>query len=140
MLEGLVQNDFPLTIGYVLRRLRTVNGRSEIVTLTDDGKPSTSYAEMAERVDRLARALQGLGVQAEDRVGTFAWNTQRHMEAYLAIPSMGAVLHTLNLRLAADQVAWIANHAEDKVVLLDDSLVPLFEKVVPQLKTVEHFI
>ena len=140
MLEGLVQNDFPLTIGYVLRRLRTVNGRSEIVTLTDDGKPRASYAEMADRVDRLARALQGLGVQPEDRVGTFAWNTQRHMEAYLAIPAMGAVLHTLNIRLAADQVAWIANHASDKVVLIDDSLVPLFEKVVPQLETVEHFI
>ena len=140
MLEGLVQHDFPLTIGYMLERMRTVNGRSEIVTLTDDGIERATYAEVADRADRLARGLQRLGVRHGDRVGTFAWNTQRHMEAYMAIPAMGAVLHTLNLRLFADQLAYIANHAEDKVVVLDDSLVPLFEKVVPQLETVEHYV
>src|SRR3954465_14130629 len=140
MLEGLVQHDFAMTIGYVLDRLRTVNRAGEIVTYNGEGLDRASYDEVAKRVDKLAPALEGLGVKDGDRVATLAWNHQRHFEAYLAIPAMGAVLHTLNLRLHPDQLTYIANHAEDTVVLLDDSLVELWEKVAPNLETVRHHV
>src|SRR3954469_22338019 len=125
MIEGLVHHDFAMTIGYVPDRLRTVSPAAEIVTYNGEGTDRASCAEVAARVDKLAHALQGLGVQPGDRVATLAWNHQRHFEAYLAIPAMGAVLHTLNLRLHPDQLTYIANHAEDTIVLLDDSLVEL---------------
>jgi fatty-acyl-CoA synthase len=140
MLEGLVQHDFPLNLQHVLGRMRTVFGDSEVVTLTGDGPTRASFAEMCERIDRLAHALESLGVQPGDRVATFAWNSQRHMEVYLAAPCMGAVLHTLNIRLFEDQLTYIANHAQDKVVFVDDVLVPLLEKVAPSFETVEHYV
>src|SRR3954471_8871958 len=140
MLEGLVQNDFPLTLQHILGRMRSVYGESEVVTLTDDGPQRATYADVAKRVDKLAHALQGLGIGDGDRVATFAWNTQRHLEIYLAAPCMGAVLHTLNIRLFADQLTYIANHAEDKIVFVDDSLVPLLEKVAPSFETVEQYV
>src|SRR3954453_24141926 len=99
MLEGLVQHDLAMTIGHVLDRLRTVNRAGEIVTYHGEGTDRASYGEVAARVDKLAHALQGLGVQPGDRVDPLALNHQGHFEAYLAIPAMGAVLHTLNLRL-----------------------------------------
>src|SRR5436309_7275952 len=138
MLEGLVQQDFPLTIGYVVDRLRTVNGGGEIVSSTGEGTERARYDEVAARVDRLCAALRDLGVREGDRVATLGWNHQRHFECYLGIPAMGAVLHTLNLRLFPDQLAYIANHAEDTIVFLDDSLVELWEKAAPQLETVRH--
>ena len=116
MLEGLVQHDHPLTLQHVLGRMRRMYGDSEVATLTDDGLERASFAEVCERVDRLCRALESLGVGEGDRVATFAWNSQRHLEAYLAAPCMGAVLHTLNIRLFEDQLTYIANHAQDKVV------------------------
>jgi acyl-CoA synthetase (AMP-forming)/AMP-acid ligase II len=140
MLEGLVQHDHPLTLQMVLGRMRRMYGDSEVATLTDDGLERASFAEVCERVDRLCRALESLGVGQGDRVATFAWNSQRHLEAYLAAPCMGAVLHTLNIRLFADQLTYVANHAEDKVVLVDDSLVPVLEKVAPTFETVEHYV
>jgi fatty-acyl-CoA synthase len=140
MLEGLMQHDHPLTIGAALERMRWVVGRAEVVTLTDDGTTRASYAEVAERAGRLAAGLADLGVEPEDRVATFQWNTQAHLEAYMAIPSMGAVLHTLNLRLFEDQLLYIVNHARDKVIILDDSLVPLLEKVADRFETVEHYV
>src|SRR3954469_23883246 len=140
MLEGLVQNDSPLTLQHILGRMRSVYGGSEVVTLTDDGPQRATYGEVAQRVDKLAHALQGLGIGESDRVATFAWNTQRHLEVYLAAPCMGAVLHTLNIRLFADQLTYIANHAKDRVVFVDDVLVPVLEKVAPTFETVEHFV
>src|SRR3712207_4760510 len=115
MLAGLMQHDHPLTLQHVLHRMRTMNGDAEVVTLTEDGAERTSYAELGERVDRLCSALRSLGVGPGDRVATFAWNTQRHLELYLAVPCMGAVLHTLNIRLFPEQLTYIANHAQDKV-------------------------
>jgi fatty-acyl-CoA synthase len=88
----------------------------------------------------LAAALARLGIRAGDRVGTFAWNTQEHLEAYLAIPSMGAVLHMLNIRLFPEQLEYVVNHGEPKVIVVEDSLVPLLAKVAPRLKTVRHFV
>jgi fatty-acyl-CoA synthase len=140
MLEGLVQHDFPLTLQHVLGRMRNVYGDSEVVTLTDDGTTRASYSEVCERVDRVAHALRALGVGEGDRVATFAWNSQRHLEVYLAAPCAGAVLHTLNIRLFAEQLTYIANHAQDKVVFVDDVLVPLLEKVAPTFESVERYV
>jgi fatty-acyl-CoA synthase len=140
MLEGLVQNDHPLTLQHVLDRMRRVHGGSEVVTLVDGGVERASYSDVVARIDRLAHALDGLGIEAGDRVATFAWNSQRHLEVYMAAPCMGAVLHTLNIRLFAEQLTYIANHAEDQIVFVDDSLVPLLEKVAPTFDTVRHYV
>src|SRR6185369_17276681 len=99
-----------------------------------------TYGDWARRVDRLAAALTGLGVERGDRVGTFAWNTHRHFEAYFAIPCMGAVLHTINVRLFPEQLAYVINHAGDSVILVDASLLPVLLKVRSQLSTVKHII
>src|SRR5258705_408675 len=92
MLEGLMQHDHPLTLQHVLKRMRTMNGHEEVVTLTEAEPERLTYAELGERVDRLCQALTTLGVKPGDRVATFSWNTQRHLEIYLAAPCMGAVL------------------------------------------------
>jgi fatty-acyl-CoA synthase len=129
--------DFPLTIGSILRFGRDVFGDSEVVTLVDGvDRRRRSYTETIERSARLANGLRGLGIDGDQRVATFMWNNAEHLEAYLAIPSMGAVLHTLNIRLFPEQVTYIANHAEDSVVLVDASLIPLLAKVLPDLKTI----
>jgi fatty-acyl-CoA synthase len=132
--------DYPLTITSIFRHGRSVYGGSEVVTFEGESCRRASFAEVAERTDRLAAALRRLGVGEGDRVGTFAWNTQEHLEAYFAVPSMGAVLHTLNIRLFPEQLTYVVNHAEDKVVLVDATLVPLLAKVAKELKTVEHFV
>jgi fatty-acyl-CoA synthase len=140
MLEGLMQHDHPLTLQHVLERMRGLNGDAEVVTFTGDGTTRASYAEVGERVDRLCRGLRQLGVGEGDRVATFAWNTQTHLEAYLAAPCMGAVLHTLNIRLFPEQLVYVANHAQDKVILVDGSLVDLLAQHVEKLETVEHYV
>jgi acyl-CoA synthetase (AMP-forming)/AMP-acid ligase II len=140
MLEGLMQDDYPLTLQLVLERMRRSFPESEVVTADGGDGQRASYGEVSERVNRLCRALESLGVTSGDRVATFAWNSQHHLEAYLAVPAMGAVLHTINVRLFADQVAYVANHAEDQVVLVDDTLVPVLEKLAPQLETVRHYL
>ncbi|MEA2202114.1 MAG: hypothetical protein QOI89_2710 [Solirubrobacteraceae bacterium] len=141
MLQGLMQDDFPLTLNHILHRVRSCNHGAELVTLTPDGTVErAAHRELAERIDRLARALQQLGVEQGDRVATFAWNNQRHFELYFAIPCTGAVLHTLNIRLFEEQLTYIVNHAEDKLIFVDDSLVPVLEKLAPTFTTVEHYV
>ena len=142
LLQGLMQDDFPLNLQHVRRRMRDVHPQAEVVTLTGDGQGSvrTSFAEISARVDLLARALRRLGIEPGDRVGTFAWNNQRHFELYMAVPCVGAVLHTLNVRLFAEQLIYIVNHAADRVIFVDDSLVALLEKLAPKLPAVEHYI
>src|SRR5207244_6630211 len=120
--------------------MRNVYPGSRGVTRTKDGKEQATYGEVCARVDRLAGALKKLGVEPGDRVATFAWNTQRHLEVYLAAPCIGAVLHTLNLRLFEEQLTYIANHAKDRVVFVDSTVVPLMEKVAGTFETVEHFV
>ncbi len=132
--------DFPLTIGMIFRHGRAVYGDSEVVTFEGTGSRRATYAEVGDRVEQLANALQRLGVGQETRVATFCWNTQEHLEAYLAIPSMGAVLHTLNIRLFPELLTYVVNHAADEVVIVDDTLVPLLAKVAPDLKTVRTFV
>jgi fatty-acyl-CoA synthase len=132
--------DRPLTINAIFEHGRRVYADSEVVTFTGEGARRASFAEVAARSRRLGAALKRLGINEGDRVGTFCWNTQEHLEAYFTIPCMGAVLHTLNLRLFPDQLTYVINHAEDRVIIIDDSLVPLLARVVADLKTVEHFI
>jgi acyl-CoA synthetase (AMP-forming)/AMP-acid ligase II len=132
--------DRPLTITNIFDHGRRVHSDSEVITFMGEGSRRASYAEVGNRAELLAAALKRLGIKEGDRVGTFAWNTQEHMEAYFAIPCMGAVLHTLNLRLFPEQLSYIINHAEDRVIILDDSLVPLLAKVSKDLKTVERYI
>jgi fatty-acyl-CoA synthase len=132
--------DVPLTVGMIMHHGTTVHGDSEVVTWTGDSARRATYAQVGRRAAQLAGALRELGITGDQRVATFQWNNQEHLEAYLAIPSMGAVQHTLNPRLPADQVAWIANHAEDDVVIVDGSLVPLLARALPEMKTVRHVI
>jgi fatty-acyl-CoA synthase len=140
VLEGCMQNDFPLTVHHMLGRMRTVYADQKVTTLTDDGAEHATFGQIAERVDRLARVLDKLGIEPGDRVGTFAWNSARHFELYFAVPCVGAVLHTINIRLFAEQVTYIANHAEDQVIFVDDSLVPVLEKLADSFETVRHFV
>src|SRR5215469_1511384 len=139
MLASTMQ-DYPLTINAIFKHGERVHHASQVITLTGDECRRASFAQVAARAARLASVLKKLGVESGDRVGTFGWNTQTHMEAYLAVPCMGAVLHTLNLRLFPDQLAYIINHAEDKVIIVDGSLVPLLARVASDLKSVKHFI
>src|SRR5450759_4567003 len=141
VLAGLMQDDFPLTLHHIRRRMRSHSPSAEVATLTPAGTVErASFGEISGRIDRLARALDRLGVEQGDRVGTFAWNNQRHFELYFAIPCIGAVLHTLNIRLFSEQLTYIVNHAEDRVVFVDESLVPVLEKLAPSFKSVEHYV
>jgi fatty-acyl-CoA synthase len=133
--------DFQLTVPVVMRYGTGLFGDKEVVTCAgDEPARRRSYAAVGERSARLANALRSLGVDGDQRVATFMWNNAEHLEAYLAIPSMGAVLHTLNLRLSADQVGYIATHAGDYAVIVDASLIPLFAKVLPLASTIKHVI
>ncbi|WP_243717147.1 long-chain fatty acid--CoA ligase [Actinomadura darangshiensis] len=133
--------DFPLSVAAILRHGARVYGRSECVTWTGGGAPRrATFAEIARNAERLASALARLGVRHGDRVATFCWNNQEHLEAYFAVPAMGAVLHTLNIRLFPEQLSHIINHADDQVVIVDDSLVPLLARVVHELPAVEAFV
>jgi len=141
MLRGLMQDDFPLTLNHIRRRLAGYNPGAEVLTLQPDGSVRRAeHARVAERSDRLARALAKLGVQQGERVATFAWNNQRHFELYFAVPCTGAVLHTLNIRLFEEQLAYIVNHAEDRIVFVDDSLVAMLERIAPRLPGVRHYV
>jgi fatty-acyl-CoA synthase len=132
--------DAPLLISDILRHGQEVHGDSTVITVEPGGHRSATFTEVAARAEKLAKALQRLGVKDGDRVGTFCWNNQGHLEAYLAIPCMGAVLHTLNIRLPAEQLAYVINHAEDRVIIVDASLIPLLAAIKDDLKTVETII
>nr|WP_202487757.1 long-chain fatty acid--CoA ligase [Streptomyces sp. SID8354] len=134
--------DVPLTVSRILTHGSTVHGESQVITWTGEAEPHRrTFAEIGRRAAQLAHALRDtLAVAPEERVGTLMWNNSEHMEAYLGIPSMGAVLHTLNLRLPAEQLAWIVNHAEDRVVLVNGTLIPLLAPLLPQLPKVAHVI
>ncbi|MFF4285969.1 long-chain fatty acid--CoA ligase [Streptomyces sp. NPDC001739] len=133
--------DVPLLISRILTHGSTVHGQAQVTTWTGGEPHRRSFAEIGRRAAQLAHALRDeLSVSDEDRVGTLMWNNAEHMEAYLAIPSMGAVLHTLNLRLPAEQLVWIINHAEDRVVLVNGSLLPLLAPLLPQLENLRHLV
>jgi len=121
----------PLTLADILRRGRTLFADSEIVTFEGDSSRRATFAEVTDRVARLAAGLRRLGVRPGDRVGTLCWNHQQHLEAYFAVPCMGAVLHTLNLRLAPSQLAFVVNHGGDKLLIVDAGLASLLAAIRP---------
>jgi fatty-acyl-CoA synthase len=132
--------DVPLTVTAIMRHGTTAYASSEVVTLTTTGSRRQTYGETGARVAKLANALRALGVDSDQRVATLMWNNAEHLEAYLAIPSMGAVLHTLNLRLDPQVIGYIAEHAGDEVVICDATLVPLLARVLPHAPGIRHVI
>ncbi|WP_327235702.1 long-chain fatty acid--CoA ligase [Streptomyces sp. NBC_01317] len=134
--------DVPLTVTRILRHGMTIHGKSQVTTWTGEDEPQRrSFADVGVRATQLANALRdGLGVTDDERVATLMWNNAEHVEAYLAIPSMGAILHTLNLRLPPEQLVWIVNHAADRVVIVNGSVLPLLAPLLPHLPTVEHVV
>ena len=132
--------DVPLSIAQILRHGSTVHGTAEVITWMGTESRRRSYAEVGRRSAALANALRGLGVTGDQRVGTFMWNNAEHLEAYLAVPAMGAVLHTLNIRLFPEQLVFVANHGEDHVIIVDPTLLPLLNPQLPELSTVKHII
>ncbi|MEV7776730.1 long-chain fatty acid--CoA ligase [Kitasatospora sp. NPDC088351] len=134
--------DVPLTVARILEHGATIHGRSTVTTWDGTGPVVRTYAEVGARAARLAHALRDeLGVTGDDRVATLMWNNAEHLEAYLAVPAMGAVLHTLNLRLPAHQLSFIVNHAADRVIIVNGSVLPLLAAVLPDLDpTLRHIV
>jgi len=127
--------EFPLTLAHIFERAGRLFPASEIVSrMPDKSLHRYRYADFHGRAQALVTALRKLGVKRGDRVATLMWNHHVHLEAYFAIPCMGAVLHTLNLRLSPDDIAYIANHAGDRILIVDDVLLPLYEKFKEQTK------
>lgn len=132
--------DYPLTLTHVLERAAKLYPGKEIASRTAQGMHRYTYRDFHLRVHRLAAGLERLGVQRGDRIGTLCWNSYRHLELYFAIPCFGAVLHTLNLRLAADQLAYIIGHAGDSLIFVDASLANLLEQIRDQIPSVRRFV
>ncbi|HEY5120289.1 MAG TPA: AMP-binding protein, partial [Acidimicrobiales bacterium] len=132
--------DAPLLIRDIVRHGQWMYADKKVFTATPTGMTTATFAEVAQRAERLASALTKLGVQRDERVATLMWNNQTHMEVYLAVPCMGAILHTLNVRLFPDQLAFIINHAADTVIVVDPSLVPLLARIREHIPTVQHII
>jgi len=139
-MKGLIM-DYPLTLTQFFERARRLFHKKTLATRVPGvGLERYTYADYADRVCRLAAALAALGVKKGDRVGTFAWNSHRHLEVYFAAPLMGMVLHTVNIRLSAQDITYIVNHADDQVLIIDASLWPLIEPIRKDLKSVKHLI
>jgi len=138
-MQGLMM-DYQLTLRPILERAYRLFPKREVVTKVGPNMHRYTYADLYHRTGQLAHVLEKLGVKSGDRVGTLAWNTYRHLELYFGIPCMGGVCHTLNLRLPPEQLVYIINHAADKVIFVDQSLLPLIEKIETHLKTVEHIV
>jgi fatty-acyl-CoA synthase len=132
--------DFPLTLQHVFERGTRLFPDREIVTGGISGQHRYTYGELSQRVHRLASALKGLGLKPGERVATFAWNHYRHLELYFAVPMQGAVLHTLNIRLFHDQLTYIVNHAADRFIFVDRTLLPVIRKLQPSFESVERLI
>lgn len=132
--------DFQLTVPVILRRVETFFGHKEVITrLPDKSIHRCTYSEVAGRAKKLGVALKKLGVKEGDRVATLCWNHYQHLEIYFSVPSVGAILHTLNLRLSPDDLEFIITHADDSVILVDQVLLPLFEKIRSKIR-VKHIV
>lgn len=139
-MDGLMM-DYQLTLDRILEHANRMFAHKRIYTKLPDGSMhSYTYADFYKRVKRLGNVLVSLGVDVGDRVGTFGWNNYQHMELYFGVPGAGAVCHTLNIRLSSEQLAYIINHAEDKVVVVDATLLPLLEPIADQVPSVQHFL
>jgi acyl-CoA synthetase (AMP-forming)/AMP-acid ligase II len=138
-MQGLMQQ-FPLTLPHLFERAERLFSDKEVVTATGNGRERVTYGEWAERTRRLGGVLDTLGVTGDGRVATFGWNSARHLELYFAAPCTGRVLHTLNIRLSAEQLVYIVNHAADEVIFVDRSLTSLLFPLVDRLRTVKHIV
>src|SRR4051794_41134678 len=138
-MQGLMSS-YPLTLVHVFRRAEKLFPEKGVATAQGGEIVRTTYGEWAGRTRRLASVLDGLGISADGRVGTFAWNTARHLELYFAAPCSGRVLHTLNIRLFPDDITYIANHAEDEVVFVDRSLLKVLWPLIDTLETIKRVI
>ena len=137
---GIMQ-DWQLTVDKVLEHARLNFADREIVTRSVEGPiERTTYGELYTRAKQVSAALKDHGIELGDRVATLAWNTGRHMEAWYGTMGIGAVLHTINPRLHPEQIAWIANHAEDRILIFDTTFLPIIEAVKDHLKTIEKFV
>jgi fatty-acyl-CoA synthase len=137
---GLMQ-DWPLTVDKILDHAKNWHPDREVVSRSVEGPiVRTNYAQIHERAKRISNALKGMGVQAGDRVATLAWNTGRHIEAWYGIMGIGAVCHTLNPRLFAEQLVYIVNHAEDQVLFTDLTFVPIVAQLRAQMPTIKHIV
>jgi len=139
VMDGLMQ-DVQLTLVHAFERCEQLWGTKTIATATGAGVERTTYAQWATRARRLGGVFDLLDLSADARVGTFGWNTARHLELYFAAPCSGRVLHTLNVRLFAEQLIYIANHAEDEVVFCDRSLIGVLWPLIDDMKTVRHVV
>lgn len=138
-MKGLMQ-ETPLTIVHLFDRAEKYHRGKTITTATATGKDVITYGDWAERTRRLGGVLDDLGISADGRVATFAWNTARHLELYFAAPCTGRVLHTLNIRLFPEQLTYIVNHAEDEVIFVDRSLLALLAPLLPTFTTVKALV
>ncbi|MDR7238972.1 long-chain fatty acid--CoA ligase [Neobacillus drentensis] len=129
-----------LTMTQMIERAEKFFPKKQVVSRTASGIHKFTYKQITERMRRLASSLEKLGISKGERIGTLAWNHHRHLEAYFAIPCMGAVLHTINIRLSPQHISFIINHAEDQILLVDSDIVPLLEKCASELKTVKAYI
>ncbi|MBY6676499.1 long-chain fatty acid--CoA ligase [Rhodococcus sp. BP-332] len=132
--------DTPLSIGQLVRYGTSMHASATITTWSEAGPSNITFAELGRRAARLAHGLRALGIDGDQRVATFMWNNSQHMEAYMAVPAMGAVLHTLNIRLFPEQLTYIVEHAEDSVIIADASLLPLLTPLLPTMTTVRHLV
>lgn len=138
-MQGLMQQ-VPLTLDTIFRRAERLWATKQIATVSTDVVSRVSYARWADRTRRLGCAIEALGVSSDGRVATFAWNSTNHLELYFAIPCTGRVLHTLNIRLFADQLRYIINHAEDEVIFVDRSLAAQLWPIIDDCKSVQHVV
>ncbi len=138
-MQGLMMN-YPLTLTSILKRAKDLFADGEIVTREPGGVHRYTYGEFYDRVLRLMGALKAAGVKPGDRVATFAWNRYQHLELYFAVPCLGAVLHTLNIRLSTDQLTYLVNHAEDQMIFVDESLADQLVPLQEHCKGVERFV
>src|SRR4030081_1458642 len=132
--------DYELSLQQGLWRVERLHQKKEVVTKLDQGVHRMTNAEMVSRINRLAGALKRLGIKPGDRVATLAYNNHRPLELYYAVPCMGAVLHTLNLRLFPQHLEFVVNDAEDKVFFVDQTLLPLLKPLIGKIPSVEHFV
>src|SRR6188474_3826979 len=136
---GLMQ-DVPLSVIHLFDRAEQLFAHKGVVTAVAGARERTTYGEWAARTRRLGGVLDALGVGADARVATFAWNTARHLELYFAVPCTGRVLHTLNIRLFPEQLTYIVNHADDEVIFVDRSLLGLLAPLLPTFERLRHLV
>src|SRR5690625_1446340 len=129
-----------LTVGAMMEHAENFFPKKEVISQTHDTIHRLTYAEIGKRTRRLMSALHNLGIKKGDRIGTLAWNTHRHLEIYFAAPGIGAVLHTINIRLSPEHIIYIVNHAEDQIIFVDEDILPLLDQLQEHLKTVQAYV